>query len=93
MGTLDLVGFNVILGSFGALFQNGLYLKKTAGRRAKWSEIWKSAILVTHIWGTFDLAGFNVILGSFGAFSSKWLVTRQRLAVERKRLKFETQGH
>ena len=30
-------------------------ISKTAGRRAKGSEIWDSWILVIHIWGTFDL--------------------------------------
>ncbi len=37
MGTFDLVGFKVILGSFSALSQNEL-LSKTAGCRAKWTE-------------------------------------------------------
>ncbi len=32
-------------------------ISKTVGRRAKFSAIWDSWILVTHIWGTFDLAG------------------------------------
>ena len=44
-----------------------------AGRRAKWSEIWDSLILVTYIWGTFDLAGFKVILELFSALFSKWV--------------------
>ena len=106
-GTFDLVGFNVILGSFGALSQNWLSkladcrakwtkicdlcilvtymgyiwpcrvqghfgvirytclkmtcISKTAGHRAKRTEIWDSGILVVHIWGIFDLVGFKVI--------------------------------
>ncbi len=31
------------------------------GRRAKQSEIWDSARLVTDIWGTFDFIAFKVI--------------------------------
>ncbi len=57
-------------------------LSKTAGLRAKLSEIWDSETLVTHIWITFDLVGFNVILGSLGALFSKWPVSRKRLVVE-----------
>ncbi len=36
---------------------------KTAGRRAKRSDIWDMWILVTHIWGTFGLVRFKVIWG------------------------------
>ncbi len=60
---------------------------KMAGRRAKWSEMWDSWILVTQIWATFDLVGFEVILGSFGALVSKWPLTRKWLVVERHEVK------
>ena len=36
-------------------------------RRAKWSEIWNSVVLVENIWENFDLIMLKVILGSFGA--------------------------
>ncbi len=49
---------------------------KNGGRRTKWSLMWDSGTLVTHIWGTFDLVGFKVILGSVDALVSKWFVTR-----------------
>ncbi len=55
----------------------------TAGHRAKWSEIWDSVTLVTHILGTFDLVGFKVILGSFGALASKWPVYISKTASHR----------
>ncbi len=63
---------------------------KTAGRRMKWSGIWVSGILVTHIWDTFDHVGFRVIFESFGTVVLKCIVTQKRLAVERKGLKFRT---
>ncbi len=53
----------------------------SAGRTAKWSEIWSSWTI--GIWGTFDPVGFKVISGSFGAIVSKWLVSQKRLVVER----------
>ncbi len=65
-GNLTLYGSRLFLGHSVYLFQNGLYLK-TAGHRAKRTEIWDSWILVTHIRGTVDLVGFKVNLGSFGA--------------------------
>ncbi len=65
---------------------------KRAGRRAKRGEIWDSGTQVTFTWRTFDLVVFEVILGSFGALCLKWPVTRKRLVVERKRVKFETLG-
>ena len=41
-GTFELVGFEVILGSFGAC------ISKTAGLRVKRSEIWESETLIIH---------------------------------------------
>ncbi len=55
---------------------------KTAGRRAKRSEIWDSGTLLTHMWCTFDLVMFKVILGSFSALVSEWRVTLKRLVVD-----------
>ncbi len=94
--TFDLVGPNLTCplsfwGHFGAFVLK--CNSKTAGRRAKWNEIWDSVTLVTNTWGAFDLVGFKVILKSFGALFSKYLVTQIWLAVERKGLKFRTQGH
>ena len=40
---------------------------ETAGRRAKWTKIWDSGTLVTHMWCNFDLVVFKVTLGSVGA--------------------------
>ena len=36
---------------------------KTAGRRAKRTEMWDSGILVTHVLNIFDPVVFKVILG------------------------------
>ena len=49
-------------------------------------------VLVKHIWSIFDLVVFDVISRSFGALLSKWLVTRQRVTIERNRLKCLIQG-
>ncbi len=68
------------------------YIMETADRRAKWTKIWDSGTLVTHMWCTFDLVVFKVILRSFGARVSKWPVTPKRLVVEQTRVKFETRG-
>ncbi len=57
---------------------------RTAGHRAKWSNIWDSGISLTHIWGTYDLVVFEVTFEPFSAFVSKWHVTRKRLVWSRK---------
>ncbi len=62
---------------------------KTAGRRAKWSEIWElGQLLYNIVW--FDIVGFKVNLGSFGALISKWPVSRKGLVIERNGVKFGT---
>ncbi len=63
LGTFDLIGLKVILGSFGARF---LFFSKwpVIKKGWPWSETdWNlgSGTLVTHISGTFDLVGFKVI--------------------------------
>ena len=63
---------------------------KTAGRRAKYSEIWDSGVVVIYIWGTFDLLVFKVIWGSFIALDTIWPVAQKWLALERNRVKFGT---
>ncbi len=48
--TFDLVWFNVILESFGALECLKMScISKTVGRRAKLGDIWESWILVAHM--------------------------------------------
>ncbi len=47
------------------------YILKMARRRAKWSNIWDSWILVTYMWDTYDLLMFKAILGLFGVLVSK----------------------
>ncbi len=45
---------------------------ETAGRRAKWIEIWDLGALMDHMVGTFDF----VLQGRFGGYSvhfTKWL--------------------
>ena len=41
---------------------------KTAGRRAKLTEVWDSGTLVSHIYGGFDLVVFTDILLPFGVY-------------------------
>ena len=71
MGYLDLLVFNVILVSFGALVSKWPVIRKTAGCRARLSEIWESEVVVICIWGIFRLLVLKVILGSFGVLVSK----------------------
>ncbi len=61
-GAFDVVGFKVILESFGALFSKRLVTQKTAGHGAKRTEIYDPRTLVTHIWCTSYLEVFSVIL-------------------------------
>ncbi len=42
---------------------------KMSDRRAKWSEIWDSWVVVQDIRDTFGLLAFEVILRSFGALA------------------------
>ncbi len=65
---------------------------KTAGLRAKWGEICDSGVVVICILSMYDLLVFNVILGPFRVLASNWPITRKRLAVERKGVKFRTRG-
>ena len=65
---------------------------KTAGRRAKWSDIWDSMVVVTLMCSAFDILVFEVIWGLFGAFVSEWNETRKRLAVEQNGVKVGTRG-
>ena len=74
--TFDLLVFQVILGSFSALAQNG-HNSKTVSRRVKRSEIWDSLLAVTCVGCTFDLLVFKVILP----------ITQKRLAVEQNGVK------
>ncbi len=61
-GTFDLLVFEVILGSFGALVSKWHITWKTAGRRVKRSEILESGVVVTCIWGAFGVQGqFGII--------------------------------
>ncbi len=90
-GSIDLVVFNFILGSFGALKK--VCNSATVGRRANQIETWGLERLITHIWCIFDLVVSKVILESFGALVSKYPVTIKWLVVEWKgRVKFETYG-
>ncbi len=68
------------------------YIVETAGPKAKWTKMWDSGTLVTHMWCTFDLVVFKVILRSFGARVSNWPVTPKRLLVEQNGVKFESRG-
>ncbi len=63
---------------------------KTAGRRAKQSEIWDSLIVITWLLCTFDL--LVVILGSFYVLAPKLHVTQKWLSMERNEVKFGTWG-
>ncbi len=56
-------------------------------------QFWTRGIQVTCMLRIFDLILFKGILRSFGALVSKWPITRKRLAIEWKGLKFETQWH
>ncbi len=68
---------------------------RTAGRRAKLSEIWDSEgrCHITGMCGTFDLlVSFKVILVSFGALVSKWPLSQKRLTVDRNGVNVGTRG-
>ena len=66
---------------------------KTSDRRAKWSEIWAPGGSIQCTQGTFDTSVLKVILGSFGAFPIfEKPVSRKRLVVERKGVKFGPQA-
>ncbi len=59
---------------------------KTSDRRAKWSELWDSWVVVQHIRGTFGLLAFKVILGSFGALA---IFRKLGLMITDRRIHFE----
>ncbi len=59
------------MGPFSALVSK-CRNSKSAGRKAKWDEIWETGIILfVCIWGSFDLLVFKVILGLFGALVPK----------------------
>ncbi len=75
-----------VQGHFGVIQHTCLEIpciSKTAGQRAKLTEIWELDITsYAYIWGTFDLVWFKVLLGSFGALASKWPVSQKQLVIE-----------
>ncbi len=91
MGTFDLTVLKVI-GIIRCTCLKRACNSKTAGRRAKRSEIWDLAIVVVCIWDIFCLLVFKVMLGSSSEFVSKWPLTRKQLAVERNGVKSGTCG-
>ena len=84
----DLLVFNIVLGVIRCTCRKMAWNSITAGRRANGSAIWDSGVVVTCICGTFGLLVFKVSLRSFDALVSRLPVTRKRLAVERKIVKF-----
>ncbi len=72
-GTFDLLVFEVIFGSFGALVSKWPETRKwlTVEQNVKFGLL----VIVHHIVGTFNHAVLTVIWGSFGALVSKWPVT------------------
>ncbi len=69
MGTFDLVGFKVSLGSFGAHVLKCPMSQKPADSRAK---IWESGTQVTYM-GTFELVVLKVFGGHSVQFSQNGL--------------------